>query len=90
MRVARDRNRLGHQIFHLILKIIRCFVKPCFLNGELEADTALASNSATSGVGERQNPSASLPDATSKGEKIRGLLESPAHQTLPRDCYEPT
>ncbi|MDR2736259.1 MAG: hypothetical protein LBB49_01710, partial [Gracilibacteraceae bacterium] len=27
-------------------------------NGELEADTALASNSATSGVGERQTPKA--------------------------------
>ncbi|MDR2736416.1 MAG: hypothetical protein LBB49_02500, partial [Gracilibacteraceae bacterium] len=70
----------------------RAFCRGVFpqLNGELEADIALASNSATSGVGERQNPSASLPDATSKGEKIRGLLESPAHQTLPRDCYEPT
>ncbi|MDR2737214.1 MAG: hypothetical protein LBB49_06570, partial [Gracilibacteraceae bacterium] len=42
------------------------------------------------GFGERENPSASLPDATSKGEEIRGLLESAAHQTLPRDCYEPT
>ncbi|MDR2736212.1 MAG: hypothetical protein LBB49_01455 [Gracilibacteraceae bacterium] len=28
------------------------------LNGELEADTELASNSATSGVGERQTPKA--------------------------------
>ncbi|MCL1851547.1 MAG: hypothetical protein FWF88_00740, partial [Peptococcaceae bacterium] len=74
----------------LTIRISRAFCCGVFpqLNGELEADTALASNSATSGVGERQTPSASLPDATLKGEKIRGLLESPAHQTLPRDCYE--
>jgi len=42
------------------------------------------------GFGEGETPSASLPDETSKGEKMRGLLASPPHQTLPRDCYEPT
>ncbi|MCL1854047.1 MAG: hypothetical protein FWF88_13665 [Peptococcaceae bacterium] len=42
------------------------------------------------GFGERKMPSASLPDETLKGGEMRGLLASPAHQTLPRDCYEPT
>ena len=55
----------------LTIRISRAFCRDVFpqLNGELEADTALASNSATSGVGERENPSASLPDATLQGEK---------------------
>ncbi|MCL1852928.1 MAG: hypothetical protein FWF88_07835 [Peptococcaceae bacterium] len=41
----------------LTIRISRAFCRDVFpqLNGELEADTALASNSATSGVGERQS-----------------------------------
>ncbi|MCL1852679.1 MAG: hypothetical protein FWF88_06555, partial [Peptococcaceae bacterium] len=66
----------------LTIRISRAFCRGVFpqLNGELETDTALASNSATSGFGERENPSASLPDATSKGEKSSrafGVSRSP-------------
>ncbi|MCL1853293.1 MAG: hypothetical protein FWF88_09745 [Peptococcaceae bacterium] len=44
----------------LTIRISRAFCRGVFpqLNGELKADTALASNSATSGVGERQTPKA--------------------------------
>ncbi|MCL1853928.1 MAG: hypothetical protein FWF88_13065, partial [Peptococcaceae bacterium] len=55
----------------LTIRISRAFCRGVFpqLNGELEADTALASNSATSGFGERENPSASLPDSNLKRRK---------------------
>ncbi|MDR2736177.1 MAG: hypothetical protein LBB49_01265 [Gracilibacteraceae bacterium] len=46
----------------LTIRISRAFCRGVFpqLNGELEADIALASNSATSGVGERQTPKARI------------------------------
>ncbi|MCL1853718.1 MAG: hypothetical protein FWF88_11925, partial [Peptococcaceae bacterium] len=67
----------------LTIRISRTFCHGVFpqLNGELEAYTALASNSATSGVGERQTPKARvffirLSGAASGGEAL-GFCRSP-------------